>query len=124
MNPSELRHKILQLKVDREKVEKILIKRHYPMINASLLERYLGTRIKKRKTPAYYLCWAEKGKIRMKYVHLKDLEKISRKTRKWQEFSQAMSKWVKITTAMEKIFRRLGITQIDPKWEKEGKKSQ
>jgi len=119
MEPSELRHKILQLKANREQIEKILIKRHYPMINASLLKRYLGTRIKKRKTPAYYLCWAEEGKIRMEYVRLKDLEKTSHKTKKWQEFSQAMSKWVKISLDLEKIFRQLGIAQMDPKWEKE-----
>ena len=123
MELSELRHKILRLKARREKIEDSLMKRRIPMINASLLERYLGTKLKKRKTPAYYLCWAEKGKIRMKYIRRKDLEKVSRKTKKWQEFSQSIAKWVKITKAMEKNLRQLGMSQIDPKWEKGKKKT-
>lgn len=113
MEPYQIRLEILKLKAEREKLEKILMKRR-TMIDACLIERYLGTKQKKRGEPAYYLSWKEEGqKTKLEYVRKTNLYQVKKKAIQWREFSSAMSKWVKISNAIERNFRSLGEAQIE-----------
>lgn len=113
MEPYQIRLEILKLKAEREKLEKILMKRRI-MIDACLIKRYLGTKHNKRGKPYYYLSWKEEGqKTKLEYVKEFDLYQVKKKTSQWKEFSCAMSKWIKISKAIEKNFRELGKLQIE-----------
>lgn len=112
MEPYQIRLEILKLKEERERLEKILMKRRI-MIDACLIERYLGTKQKKRGKPAYYLSWKEEGqKTKLEYVRKTNLYQVKKKTSQWRKFSSAMSKWVKTSNAIERNFRLLGNLQI------------
>ena len=113
MEPSQIRREILQLKEKREELEKALMKRR-SMVDACLIERYLGTKHKKRGKPYYYLSWKESGqKTKLEYVKEFALYQVKKKTSQWKEFSYAMSKWIKISKAIGKNFRELGKLQIE-----------
>lgn len=100
------------LRKERKRFEDSALK-HRRMIDACLIERYLGTRKKKRITPAFYLSRKIKGKTKLKYVKKVDLAKIRRKTEAWREYSLLIHRITVLNHRIEKLFRRLGTAQIE-----------
>lgn len=104
----------LQIAALRQKI-RFLIKRRFnlertamgfvPMLKASLLER----RFRKNGPVAYYLSISNpQSTSRHRYVRKADAEKVRRQTEAWREFSQTMTKWVKVSKEIESLLRRIG----------------
>lgn len=111
-NPSKIRKEILSFSISRKELEEKLMK-HREMIDACLIQVYLGTKKKKRKKPTYYLSWKEAGqKTKLEYVKEGDLYKVEKRTKQWKEYSRLMKRWRRITYEIEKKFIELGRCQI------------
>lgn len=117
---SIIRKQINQLKIGRAKLEEKLLK-SWRMVRACLVKRHLGTSHKKRRKPYWYLSWVVEGKTVLKYVKMEQLDKISRQTQTWKEFSAALSQWVKVNRQIEKLLRQLGRIQSEGYDEKQAK---
>lgn len=110
--PYEIRKEIVELCNLRKEIENKLMQRR-EMIDACLIEVYLGTKKKKRKKPVYYLSWKEEWqKTKLEYVKVGDLYKVEKRTKQWKEYSELMKKWRKISKDIENEFVELGKLQI------------
>ena len=83
------------------------------MIDACLIERYLGTREKKRKTPAFYLSQKIEGKTNLEYIKKTEVAKVKKKTEAWREYSLLMQRIVSLNRRIERLLRELGKSQVE-----------
>lgn len=109
---SRIRQKISILRKERERLEDSVLK-HRRMIDACLIERYLGTKKKKRTTPSFYLSKKVAGKTKLEYVRNTELAKIRKKTESWREYSVLMQRITSLNRRIERLFRKLGKTQVE-----------
>jgi hypothetical protein len=109
---SKIRQKITMLRKERKRFEESALK-HRRMIDACLIERYLGTSKRKRTTPAFYLSRKIKGKTKLKYVKKAELTQVRRKTDAWREYSLLIQRISALNYRIEKLFRQLGKSQIE-----------
>jgi len=109
---SKIRQKISMLRKERMRLEGSALK-HRRMIDACLIERYLGTEKKKRATPAFYLSRKVAGKTELEYVRNIELAKVRRKTKAWREYSLLMQRITFLNRRIERLLRKLGKTQIE-----------
>lgn len=114
---SKTRKEICSLKAKRDCLEDLAL-RHRVMINACLIERFLGTKKKKRSTPAYYLSRKIAGKTRLIYIPREELGKLKKRTDKWREYALLMKRINLLSQRIIALFRRLGKVQIDKSWDK------
>lgn len=119
ISASHIRQKISQLILERQRIEKDLL-RHRRMISACLIGRHLGTSSKKRRSLAYYLSGKISGKTILRYVKKVNLERIKKETLSWREYSQSMARWRKISDKMERLFRELGRVQAEEPFKEGG----
>lgn len=115
MNParaSRLRQQVACLRTRRAQLETRLLRRRR-MLRASLVERYLGTTAKKRKTPAYYLSGLYQGKTVLRYVRKEDWSRVLPQARAWSEYYHLAAQWVKLGEELEAVWRELGQAQAD-----------
>ena len=111
-NASRIRQKISILRKERMRLEDSALK-HRRMIDACLIERYLGTKKKKRTTPAFYLSKKVEGKTKLEYVGNTEIAKVRRKTEAWREYSLLMQRIVSRNHRIERLLRKLGKTQVE-----------
>lgn len=100
------------LRKERKGLEDSALK-HRRMIDACLIERYLGTKKKKRTTPAFYLSKKVAGKTELEYVRNTEFAKVRRKTKVWREYSLLMQRITSLNHRIERLFRKLGKTQVE-----------
>jgi hypothetical protein len=115
MNPaqaSRLRQQIARLRLQREALERRLLRRRR-MLGATLVERYLGTGDAKRATPAYYLAFPSGDKQIQRYVRQDDLSKIMPRARAWSEYYHLIAQWVKLNQELAQTWRALGRAQTE-----------
>lgn len=103
---------------EREFIEKSLLK-HTEMVVASLIERKLGTSIKKRSSSAYYLSGKVSGKTILKYVRKGELLQVKKKTLQWREFTNYLVRWQKINDEIGELFKELGKAQSEEPFKEE-----
>lgn len=109
---SQLRQQIARLRVRREHIELRLLKRRR-MLRATLIERYLGSGDKKRKTPAYYLAYVSGGKTIHQYIKQDELSRKAPSARAWGEYYHLVADWVKLNQELAEAWRALGQAQAD-----------
>jgi hypothetical protein len=109
---SRIRKEISVLRGERKRFEDSAFK-HRRMIDACLIERYLGTKKKKRTTPAFYLSQKIEGKTKLEYVKNTEVAKVKRKTEAWKEYSLLMQRIVSLNRRIERLLRKLGKTQVE-----------
>ena len=109
---SRIRKEISLLRKERMGLENSVL-RHRRMIDACLIERYLGTREKKRTTPAFYLSQKTEGKTDLKYVRKEEVSKVKRKTEAWREYSLLIQRIVSLNRRIERFLRELGKSQVE-----------
>jgi len=114
---SKIRKEICLLKVQRDRLEASALHRRI-MIDACLIERFLGTKEKKRTTPAYYLSRKIGGKTRLIYIPREEVGKLKKRTDKWREYALLMKRINLLSQRIIALFRRLGKVQIDSSWDK------
>ena len=115
MNPalaSRLRQQVARLRLQREALERRLLKRRR-MLGATLIERYLGTGAAKRATPAYYLVFPWGAKQIQRYVRQEDLPRVMPKARAWSEYYHLVAQWVKLNQELAQTWRALGRAQTE-----------
>jgi hypothetical protein len=113
---SKLRKTIYLLKVQRDQLESLAL-RHRVMIDACLIERFLGTKEKKRNTPSYYLSRKIAGKTRLVYIPREEVRKLGKKTDSWREYGVLVKRSKLLSQRIISLFRQLGKVQIDRRWE-------
>jgi len=109
---SKIKAKITYLMRKRRSCEKYLLARH-KMINASFVEMKTLAGGRVRKTPAYYLSRKVGGVTKLKYVRKDDLDIVKRRALAWKYYCSNLSKYVKISKQIEKLFRKLGVASLD-----------
>lgn len=115
MNPalaSQLRQQISRLRIRREHIESRLLKRRR-MLRATLIERYLGSGEKKRKTPAFYLAYIFRGKTIHQYIKQDELGRKAPPARAWGEYYHLVAEWVRLGQELADAWRALGQAQAD-----------
>jgi hypothetical protein len=115
---SQIRQEISQLILKRQGIERSLLRRRR-MISACLIRRNLGTTAKKRRSLAYYLSGRVSGKTILRYVRKGDLGRIKRETSAWQDYSNSVARWRKISDEIERLFRELGRVQSEEPFKEE-----
>ena len=113
---SKIRKEICLLKDNRVRLESLALK-HRVMIGACLITRFLGTKEKKRKSPAYYLSRKIVGRTRLQYIPKDMVIKVKKKTDVWREYALLMKRINALNQRVIRLFRQLGKSQIDPTWE-------
>lgn len=114
---SKIRKEICSLKAKRDCLEDLAL-RHRVMINACLIERFLGTKKKKRSTPAYYFSRKIAGKTQLIYIPREEVGKLKKRTDEWREYALLMKRINLLSQRIIDLFRRLGKIQVDRSWEK------
>jgi len=76
-----------------------------PMVAASFLERTFRSGQPK---PYCYLSASIDGESRHRYVPAAQASTWRRRAERWQQFSQAMARWVKVNREIEALLRTLG----------------
>ncbi|MBA7482652.1 hypothetical protein ES705_09055 [subsurface metagenome] len=114
---SKIRKEICSLKAKRDCLEDLAL-RHRVMINACLIERFLGTKKKKRSTPAYYFSRKIAGKTQLIYIPREEVGKLKKRTDEWREYALLMKRINLLSQRIIDLFRRLGKVQVDRSWEK------
>lgn len=109
---SRIRQQVARLRTERSAVERTLL-RHVRMIAASLIERHLGTRERKRKSPAFYLSWARQGRTRLVYVRRGRVGRVGEQVGAWRKYRAALRRWRELAKAMAELFRQLGESQAE-----------
>ena len=113
---SKIRKEICILKVQRNRLESLAL-RHRVMIKACLIERFLGTKERKRGTPAYYLSRKFAGKTRLIYIPWAMVKKIRKKADSWREYGVLMKGINALSQRIIYLFRQLARVQVDSDWE-------
>jgi len=111
-----------RLRKKRERLERV-ISRSGAMINASLVEVYLGTKAKKRSKPNYYLSWKESGKTRLRYVKKQEKEFVTKEALRWREYKEGLVELIKINRRVENLLREWGKERTDGSYKDMGKRS-
>lgn len=101
---AKLRQQVRDLKGRRGTLEQLAVRRHHPMLAASLLER----RFRPGGPVAYYLSIPHPKSSRHRYVRKAELDRIRRETQAWREFSEAMAEWVRVNAEIERLLRQIG----------------
>lgn len=99
-----LRQQVRDLKGRRTTLEHLVVRRHHPMLAASLLER----RFRPGGPVAYYLSIPHPKSSRHRYVRKAELDRVRRETQAWREFSEAMAEWVRVNAEIERLLRQIG----------------
>jgi len=81
------------------------------MVAASFLARKSRP---EQKHSYYYLSASIEGESRHRYVPLKEAATWRRRAQRWQQFSIAMAKWVKLNREIEKGLRAMGRERCVP----------
>lgn len=89
--------------------EEILLPRQ--MISASLIERYLGTKEHKRRSPAFYLSFSQNGKTKLEYVPKNRLKKIKTQAVEWKRYQRGLRRWRQVSKSIWQDFKQLGKLQ-------------
>lgn len=111
---SKIRQQLARLATERLAIEEVLLRRRR-MLSASLIERHLGTREQKRKSSAFYLSWARKGRTRLLYVPKARLGRVGEQVEAWREYRAALRRWRELAETMADLFGQLGEAQAqDP----------
>ncbi|MFZ5985897.1 MAG: hypothetical protein ACOYWZ_02075 [Bacillota bacterium] len=117
---SQIRQKISRKLEEKQTIERFLLE-HREMIAGCLIERRLGTSVKKRSSPAYYLSGKISGKTILRYVKKGELRRIKEKVSQWRVFNRYLVRWWNISNEVRKLFRELGRVQSDEPFKKETK---
>jgi hypothetical protein len=91
------------------------------MIAGSLIERHLGTSEQKRRSSAFYLSWAERGRTRLKYVGKESVEEVRSQTEAWRAYRGEVRRFRAVLTQLVKWFGELGEAQAGGREEGDGK---
>jgi hypothetical protein len=83
------------------------------MIAASLIERHLGTRSRRRAAAAFYLSRAEHGRTRLRYVPKNKLEGVRARTEAWRGYRQGVRRVRELGRKLVELLGRLGHAQAD-----------
>jgi len=81
------------------------------MIAASLIERHLGRRSRRRASSAFYLSRAEGGRTRLTYVAKKKLEGVRGRTEGWRGYRQGVRRVRELGGKLVKLLGELGEAQ-------------
>ena len=90
------------------------------MVAASLIERHLGTKRRKRASPAFYLSRAEDGRTRLTYVPKKKLEGVRVRTEAWREYRRGLRRVRELAAKLVELLGELGDAQADRPGRKDG----
>ena len=110
---SRIRLEAHRLGREREALERGML-RAPRMLAASLIERHLGTREKKRASPAYYLSWSQGGRTRLRHVPKRVLGRVRRVVEAWRDYRRAQRRWSEISRRMERLWKELTEAQARP----------
>jgi hypothetical protein len=89
-DPPRVRRQLGLLLQRRARIEKFLLTpRSY--LHATLIKRFLGTRDRKRSSPAYYLVRTLAGRSRFRHVPARDLEKVRAEVEAFHSFSEKLA---------------------------------
>lgn len=122
----QVREQLGRLLQRRRKIEDdLLVPRSY--LHASLLERFLGSRDRQRKSPAYYLSRSIRGKSHLKHVRKQDLDRVRREVEAYRTFSEKLVELRRLCDEILAAFLRFVRVQEDPDYafhdEEEGEAS-
>ncbi len=109
---SRIRQQLARLRTERSRVEEVLLRRRR-MLAASLIERHLGTRERKRRSSAFYVSWAHGGRTRLAYVPKGRVGRVRAQAEAWREYRAALRRWRALADTMAGLFRQLGEVQAE-----------
>lgn len=109
---SRLRQQLARAGVELAALERQML-RARQMIAASLIERHLGTRHRKRASSAFYLSFAHEGRTRLSYVPKAEVEHVRMQVEAWQAYRAALRRWREVADKMAGLLRALGEAQAD-----------
>jgi len=109
---SRLRQRIAQLGRELSALQSRLL-RPRRMTAASLVERRLGTRERKRASTAFYLSYAEEGRTRLVHVPKDKVERVRSRVEAWRSFRTALRSWRETSVEMARLLRELGEAQAE-----------
>ena len=107
---SQMCKRLRQLFHERTQCEQLVME-STPMVAASLLTRTVRDT---QKHPYYYLSASIEGRSRHRYVPLNEARTWQGRAQRWQQFSHAMARWVKLTREIETTLRALGQERCVP----------
>jgi hypothetical protein len=107
---SSMRKRLRQLLTERAACEQIAMDSP-PMVAASFLERTFRPG---QPQPYCYLSASINGKSRHRYVPMAQAPTWRRRAERWQQFSHAMTRWVKCNREIEQLLRSLGRERCVP----------
>ena len=101
---SSLRKRLHQLVSERAACERIAMDSS-AMVAAAFLERTFRP---DQPKPYYYLSASIRGESRHRYVPAAQATTWRGRAKRWQQFRQAMARWVKVNREMEALLRAMG----------------
>jgi hypothetical protein len=107
---SALRKRLTQLFEERADCERIAMAAP-PMVAGAFLERTVRP---DQPRPYCYLSASIHGESRHRYVPVSQAHTWRRRAQRWQQFSRAMTRWVKINQEIEQLLRTLGRERCVP----------
>jgi len=107
---SKWRTRLRQLAQERSQCERIAMQSS-PMVAASFLERRFRPQ---QKQPYCYLSASIEGRSRHRYVPLKEARTWRSRAARWQQFSVAIAKWVRLNRECEALLRAMGRERCVP----------
>ena len=108
--PDPLRHQIGALQLRRRSLESKLLQPR-TMLPASLIERYLGSRTKRRSSPAYYLSRSVQGRSKLTYIKKEALTTVRQQCDAHRNFKQLLAQWRQLTAEVDRLWEQLRQSQ-------------
>ena len=105
-----LRASIRTLQVRRRWLESKLLQPQQ-MIAAALLERFLGSGSRRRRSPAYYLSRSHQGRSQQSYVKREEGAAVRGQCEAYHAFRENLKQWRRLSRELETLWRGLLETQ-------------
>ncbi len=103
---AQLRTRIRFQQIRRRSLESMPL-RPQEMIAASLVERFLGSGDRRRRSPAYYLSRSLQGRSKLIYVKQGDLAAVRRQCQGYHAFRENLSEWRRLGRELETLWAQL-----------------
>ena|ERR1035441_8802981 len=108
--PGPLRSQIGALQLSRRSPESRLLQPR-AMLPASRIERYLGSRTKRRSAPAYYLSRSVQGRSKLTYVKKEALATVRQQCDAHRNFQQLLAQWRQRSAELDRLWEQLQQSQ-------------
>jgi len=106
-----LRAHIRTLQVRRRSLESKLLQPQQ-MIAAALLERFLGSGSRRRRSPACYLSRSHQGRSKLNYVKREEVAAVRSQREACHAFRENLKQWRRLDQELETLFKGLLQAQV------------